>query len=331
VRILVWNDHGGWLDAFIRGRHSYLLPVATDADKERDRWPANVEEVTPGELRERDIDVVVLQRLEEFAQVQQLLDRKAGTGIPAIFVEHNTPQADVPNSRHPLADRDDILIVHVTNFNQLLWDSGSTHTAVINHGIYDRGYSYTGELRRAGAVINEPVRRWRVTGSDLLAPLSAAAPIDVFGMKAHELERKLQLPGRTVVAAGNLSPDELHLELPRRRLYLHPNRWTSLGLSLPEAMHAGMPVVALEATEARRAIPPEAGVVSTDLDELREGMRRFMDDPDAARIAGAHARAFALDHYGLPAYLEHWDWVLSDWCGSRATRGSTALFSQSSR
>ena len=34
----------------------------------------------------------------------------------------------------------------------------------------------------------------------------------------------------------------MHAELARRRLYLHPIRWTSLGLSLIEAMQLGMPV-----------------------------------------------------------------------------------------
>src|ERR671938_804 len=61
---------------------------------------------------------------------------------------------------------------------------------------------------------------------------------------------------------------ELHGEMARRRAYLHPIRWTSLGLSLLEAMHLGMPVVALGTTEVHEAVPPEAGVVSTRLDVL---------------------------------------------------------------
>ncbi|MFP3513853.1 hypothetical protein SB775_30610, partial [Peribacillus sp. SIMBA_075] len=87
--------------------------------------------------------------------------------VPVVFVEHNTPKEGVPNSRHPLADRDDVLIAHVTHFNALYWDTGSTRTAVIEHGVVDYGSFFTGELPRAAAVINEPVRRWRVTGSDL--------------------------------------------------------------------------------------------------------------------------------------------------------------------
>ena len=61
--------------------------------------------------------------------------------------------------RHPLADRDDILLVHVTHFNALFWDTGGDRDRVIEHGIVDPGPRYTGELPRAAVVINEAERR----------------------------------------------------------------------------------------------------------------------------------------------------------------------------
>ena len=48
-----------------------------------------------------------------------------------------------------MADRDDLLVVHVTHFNELFWDTGAHPTAVIEHGIVDPGRRYTGELARA--------------------------------------------------------------------------------------------------------------------------------------------------------------------------------------
>ena len=82
----------------------------------------------------------------------------------------------------------------------------------------------------------------------------------------------------------------MHAELARRRAYLHLCRWTSLGLSLIEAMTIGMPIVALATTEAVDAVPPDAGVLSTRVDTLVEAARRFVEDPSAARRAGAAAR-----------------------------------------
>lgn len=313
MRILLWHVHGGWMDAFVRGRHEYLLP--TDPNGEGGRgvrpWP-NVVEVRAEELRDTEVDLVVLQRLEELDLAERLLGRRPGRDIPAVFVEHNTPRDAVPNSVHPLAGQSDILIAHVTHFNRLFWDCGRAPAVVIEHGVADPGALYTGELNRMGVVINEPVRRWRVTGSDLLAGFAAVGPVDVFGMQADGLPAALGVGRASVVAAGDLSTARLHAELARRRLYLHPVRWTSLGLSLLEAMHLGMPVVALDTTEIRRAVPPESGFVSTDPGELQAGAARLLAEPEEARAMGRAARAFALEHYGLARFLARWDEVLGD-------------------
>ena len=79
-----------------------------------------------------------------------------------------------------------------------------------------------------------------------------------------------------------------------------------------EAMHLGMPVVALATTEVPGAVPPEAGVVSTRVDVLRGALRALVDDPEQARAMGKAARAFALEHYGLARFLADWDALLTD-------------------
>jgi glycosyltransferase involved in cell wall biosynthesis len=98
--------------------------------------------------------------------------------------------------------------------------------------------------------------------------------------------------------------------MARRRLYLHPIRWTSLGLSLLEAMHLGMPVVALGTTEVHEAVPPAAGVVSTKVDVLAAAARRLLQDPAEAAERGRAARAAALERYGLERFLADWNGVL---------------------
>jgi glycosyltransferase involved in cell wall biosynthesis len=110
----------------------------------------------------------------------------------------------------------------------------------------------------------------------------------------------------------DLPQHRLHDEMARRRLYLHPMRWTSLGLSLLEAMQLGMPVVALACTEAVAAVPPEAGVVSTDVTVLERAVAELTGDPDRAAAMGRAARKAALAEYGLPAFLRRWDAVLAE-------------------
>jgi glycosyltransferase involved in cell wall biosynthesis len=77
-------------------------------------------------------------------------------------------------------------------------------------------------------------------------------------------------------------------------------------------MHAGMPVVALATTEAPRAVPPEAGVISADPEELFAATRRFLADAEDARITGKAARAHALERYGLGRFLADWDELLAE-------------------
>jgi len=227
-----------------------------------------------------------------------------GRDVPAVWLEHNAPQGPIAQMRHPAADRTDLTVVHVTHFNALFWDTGDTPARVIEHGVVDPGARYTGELPRAAVVVNEPGRRGRVTGTDLLPVLGRAVPLDVFGIGAGE-----------VGGIESVPQARLHAEMARCRVYLHPVRWTSLGLSLIEAMHLAMPVVALATTEVPEAVPPEAGVISTRVDVLAEALRALVGDPEQARMMGKAARAFALARYGLGRFLADWDDLLQQVAG----------------
>ncbi|WUR62013.1 glycosyltransferase [Micromonospora chokoriensis] len=324
MNILLWHVHGSWTTSFVHGGHRYLIPTTPDRGPYglgRARtypWPDSAVEVTPEDLPGTDVDLVILQRPEEIDRAQEWLRRRPGRDVPAIYVEHNTPKGDVPNTRHPMADRDDLLIAHVTGFNQIFWDTGATRTTVVDHGIVAPTVSYTGELDRLAVVINEPVRRGRVTGTDLLPRFADIAPLDVFGMGVAGLADHLGLPADRLTSHDDVPQHRMHAELGRRRAYLHLCRWTSLGLSLIEAMAIGMPVVALATTEAVMAVPPEAGALATRTDTLLDAARRFIDEPATARRAGAAARTAARDRYGLDRFLADWDRLLEEEvCGSR--------------
>lgn len=321
MNVLIWHVHGSWTTAFVQGSHRYVVPIVPDRGPDgRGRaetwdWPASVVERTPEELLREPIDVVILQRPAELEGLAErwLGGRRPGRDLPAVYLEHNAPQGRVAEMRHPAADRPDLVVVHVTHFNALFWDTGSTPTHVIEHGVVDPGERYTGEFSRAAVVINEPARRGRVTGTDLLPRFAKAAPIDLFGMGAAAFAPRVGL-GSVPELCGfeDLRQDRLHTEMARRRVYLHPIRWTSLGLSLVEAMHLGMPVVALATTEAPEAVPREAGVISTSTDTLVRAVRDLVRDPARAREMGRAAREHALSRYGLRRFLSEWDALLTE-------------------
>lgn len=304
------------MESFTAGRHRYLVPL----NPERDalgrglcgrNWP-RAQEIPVSDLHDRDVDLVVLQRPEELELAAAWLGRRPGIDVPAVYVEHNAPRPFAVDSSHPLAGRRDIPLVHVTDFNRLMWDNGVAPTTVITHGIADPGNFYTGDVAAAATMINEPLRRWRTVGADLLPELSGQVPIDVWGIDTLALNRS---GGKSAVRGkGDVPRTRLWRQIARRRVYLHTARWTSLGLSLVEAMYLGMPVVAVASTETPQVVPSDAGVVSSDVKTLAYALQGFVTDVAAATVAGKAAREFAMAHFALDRFLDEWDRVIEECC-----------------
>jgi glycosyltransferase involved in cell wall biosynthesis len=316
MKVLAWHVHGSWMTSLVQGEHEYIVPVddartadglgrATSWD-----WPATVREVPLELLHETRPDVVVLQRARDLELLERWAGLRAGVDVPAVYVEHNAPAGPAAGTRHLLAVRDDILLVHVTAFNALMWDNGVAPTTVVAHGIPDPGYRWTGHRERVAAVVNEPVRRWRVAGTDVLLHLAESVPVEVYGMGMDALAE--HLPDQREHLHENVRQDQMHARLGGARAYLHPYRWTSLGLSLVEAMTIGLPVAALATTAAAESVPPAAGVVSSDPRALAQSLRRWLKDPDEAHDRGVAARAHALDRFGLGRFLSDWQEVFEE-------------------
>lgn len=324
MRILLWHVHGSWTTSFVSGGHDYVVPLLPDRGPDgRGRartwdWPETVREVPTDLLADEPIDVVVLQRPNEAALVREWTGLRVGRDVPAVYLEHNAPTAHAVRTTHPVTtdpDLDGLAVVHVTHFNAIAWDCGRAPTMVVEHGIPDPGPRWTGELADLAVVVNEPVRRGRVAGTDLVLDLATELPVSAYGMGTAELgalAEERSLAGLNRERCHDLDQSELHRRLGAHRAYLHPFRWTSLGLSLLEAMGLGMPVLALATTEHHRAVPPDAGVVTNDLELLRRTAVRWLADRGEAAERGLAARNHVLSHYGLDRFLAEWDQILKE-------------------
>ena len=107
MRILLWHVHGSWTTAFVQGQHEYVVPVLPDRGPDgvgRARtwdWPDSVSELAPEDLRSQPFDVVVLQRPHELDLVRRWTGRRPGIDLPAVYLEHNTPEASAVPAASP--------------------------------------------------------------------------------------------------------------------------------------------------------------------------------------------------------------------------------------
>lgn len=311
LRILTWHVHGNYLWYLSHVPHEFVLPVRDGRPHGYGGrsgsfpWPGTVREVPAEHLREVEVDAVVYQ-----AHHHWLIDRHevlspAQRAVPQIVIEHDPPRTSPTDTPHPVDDPD-ALIVHVTAFNDLMWDCGRTPTTVIEHGVVvPDDARYTGRLARGVTVVNGLASRGRRLGLDVFLAAREQVPLDLVGMQSERLG-----------GLGEVPPPELARAMAAYRLYFHPVRYTSLGLSLCEAMTVGLPVVGLATTELPTIIHDGVnGFASTDPAHLVRAMRQLLADRGLAHEIGAAGRRTALERFSIDRFVADWDHLLRDACG----------------
>ena len=235
--------------------------------------------------------------------------------LPAIYLEHDPPREHPTDTRH-WVDDPEVLLVHCTAFNRLMWDSGRTPTRVIEHGIdAPADIRWNGGLDRGIVVINDLATRGRRLGADLFVAARGDVPLDLVGMHSEALGGLGEVPRRDLPAFSS-----------RYRFFFNPIRWTSLGLGLIEAMSIGMPIVAFATTEIPAVLRHRvSGLLATDLDPLVDGMRELLDDHELAGRLGAAAREIALERFSIERFARDWTRAFQDVTG-RSSGGRSRAF-----
>jgi glycosyltransferase involved in cell wall biosynthesis len=220
--------------------------------------------------------------------------------LPRVYIEHDPPQENAFEQRHWVDDCN-TLLVHVTHFNRLMWDSGQTPSTVIEHGvIVPEGVRYSGEKDRGIVVINHLRQRGRRLGSDVFDTVKAQVPLDLVGMDAES--------AGGIGEIGNL---DLAAFSAQYRFFFNPIRWTSLGLAIVEAMTIGMPIVGLATAELATVIRNgESGVIDTNVEALIGSMHQLIRDPREARRLGEGARQVARDRFHIDRFVRDWNETL---------------------
>lgn len=303
LRILIWNIHGAYLNTLVHMPHEWILPVRPGGgDGYGGIGPGQLTQqharnVPAEDVRSLDLDLVIFQTPTNWEEDRYTILSEEQRGLPAIYLQHNVPKPHAVDSRHPVDDPT-TLLVHVTQYNRLMWDNNGTPTAVIEHSVViDPTARYDGGLERGITVVNSLPKRGRSLGLDLFLEARRHVPLDIAGMENEELD-----------PIGDVPYPDLHSAVARYRFLYSPIRYTSLPLAVIEAFHIGMPVLALATTDLPSVIENGVhGYVSCDPGALIARAKEFLADPAEARRLGANARRLADERYGFARFSADWN------------------------
>jgi len=315
LKILTWHTHGAYLLYLTQAPHDFYVlskpgrPPGYGGRSGHLPWGANVHDLLLDEAKNHHFDCLVFQDDHQYLEDQHRYLSAAQRRLPKIYLEHDPPRQNPTEERHIVTDRD-VLLVHCTAFNRLMWNSGDVPTRVIDHGVIEPKARYTGELARGLVVINNIARRGRRLGFDIFQHARREVPLDLVGMGAEE--------------AGGIG-EVRHAELPgfaaRYRFFFNPIRYTSMGLGVIEAMMVGLPIVALATTEMVSVIRDgENGFIDTSPERLVERMRALLVDPDLAKNLGQAARRTALERFNIARFVADWNAAFAQVTGERNER-----------
>ena len=302
LRVLTWQVHANYMYYLSQVPCDWYLvtrpgnPPGYAGRGAGFAWGEHVREIPADALADARFDVVLYQSRPHWEHDRLDVLSPQQRALPCIYLEHDPPRVHPTDTRHCAQSAS--LLVHVTAFNRMMWDSGAVPTRVIEHAAcLPPDLQYDGHRPEGIAVINHLATRGRRLGADLYASVQRRAPLALVGMGSESL------PG----GLGEIVNWRLPSFIAEYRYLFNPVRWTSLGLAVVEAMSIGMPVVGLATTELGTVIENgRNGWIATEPETLVEIMRQLSADPALARRWGAAARETAMLRFDPQRFRRDW-------------------------
>jgi hypothetical protein len=316
LKILTWQTHGSYLYYLTQLPHEFYVlskperPPGYGGRSGHIPWGDNVFDMPVNEASRHEFDCIIFQDDRQYLNDQFEFLTHAQRSLPRIYIEHDTPREHPTDMRH-LVDDPDVLLVHVTHFNALMWNNGKTPTRVIEHGVITpRGVHYVGDIDRGLVVVNNLATRGRRLGFDIFLDVRKEVPLDLVGMHAEE-----------VGGIGEIQHALLPAFSANYRFLFNPIRYTSLGLAVIEAMMIGMPIIGLATTEMATVIENgKSGYVDTNVATLVSHMQELIKNPALAKQLGEQARLRAIERFNIQRFIKNWNSALQHATGQSIAR-----------
>ncbi len=224
LNVLVWQIHGSYLNTLVQTPHRFYLPTKPDKPEGYGGRGAShvcspdTVEVPAEEVRDLDLDLVVYQTEKNlFEDAREILTPEQ-RALPAIYLEHNTPQARINQMVHPVNDPG-VLLVHVTHFNDLFWDCRETPTHVIDHAVMPATPegAYTGELEKGVSNLDARAQQLPVRISELQQSLSTLRVLtQALAATLRQAQRVLSYSALKTLSAGRIADLLRYRPAPRK-------------------------------------------------------------------------------------------------------------------
>jgi len=301
IRIFTWHVHGSYLYYLSQANVRIYIPVNdTRSDGYIGRgttfpFGPNVVEIPVASVKQLEFDCILFQCSRNYLIDQYEILSPTQQTLPRVYLEHDPPQVTPTDTRHFVNDPA-VTLVHVTHFNNLMWDNNRTPSRVIEHGIITPPLAYEGTRERGIVVINNLSQRGRRLGLDIFQEVRKHVPIDLIGMESQELN-----------GLGEILHPGLPEFIRHYRFFFNPIRYTSLGLAVLEAMMLGVPVVGLATTEMVTVIKDgQSGFLDTDVESLIDKMKLLLGDKSLARKLGAEGQRVAQQRFNIERFTHDW-------------------------
>lgn len=311
LRILTWHVHGNYLWYLTQAPHDFYL--VTDREHTAGRsgrsgslpWGDNVHEAPVAAIRRMAFDCILFQSRREYEEEQYELLSASQLKLPRLYLEHDPPRETPTETRH-WVDDPNVLLVHCTHYNALMWNNGRSSVRVVEHGVKLLAPArYTGRRPMGIVVVNNLDTRGRRLGADVFTQVRGHVPLDLVGLGAERMD-----------GLGSIDNARLPALMAEYRFFFHPIRYTSLGLALIEAMMVGVPIVGLATTELPSVIRDgHNGFCDTRLARLQDRMKWLIAEPEEARRMGEAARRTAEERFNIDRFVRDWNEVLAEATG----------------
>lgn len=302
LKILTWNVHGSYLYYLSQGGYELCIPVK---EKKEDGYYGrgktfpfgeNVIEIPVEDVKDAALDCILFQSRKNYLVDQFKILNEQQRSLPRIYLEHNPPGKNPTDQLHIMQDPQ-VLMVHVTHYNKLMWQNENSAVKVIEHGVLQPKELYEGKLRKGIVIVNNLNERGRKAGADIFREVNKHIPLDLIGIGTKEYD-----------GLGEVLHPRLPAFISQYRFFFNPTRYTSLALGLCEAMMIGMPVVSLATTGYSSVIANEvSGIIHTDLEYLIEKMKALLNDHSLAISLGTEAKKTAERKFNIRRFTNEWE------------------------